>query len=174
MSENLRDNSYVGYDYKEVSVGREHLSMYIDGYANFGWILDENIAQRGTTVKLKRDRKIMNKAELTRLERNFEACMFEIEAMEKAKTSTAAIFSVIIGVIGTAFMAGSVFAVTNEPPLIPLTVIFGLPGIVGWVLPPLLHKVFVKRSVNKLTPLIEVKYDEVCEVCEKGNKLLHS
>jgi hypothetical protein len=57
--------------------------------------------------------------------------------------------------------------------MILLTVILGLPGIVGWILPPLLNKVFISRSTAKLMPLIEAKRDEVYEVCEKGNKLLH-
>jgi hypothetical protein len=166
------DKNYVGYDYKEVNTSAENISMYIDGYANFGWTTDENIAPQGMSLRLKRDRKIINKVELTRLERNFEACMSEIEALEKSKTSTATMYSLIIAMIGTAFLAGSVFAVTHEPPMILLTVILGLPGIVGWVLPPLLNGKFVKRSVDKLTPLIESKRDEIYEVCEKGDKLL--
>lgn len=174
MSENVNGNSYVGYDYKEVSTLREYMSMYIDGYKSFGWIPDENLSQRGASIKLKRDRKIINKVELTRLERNFEACMSEIESLERAKTSVAAIYSLSIGVIGAAFMAGSVFAVTHEPPVIWLTVLLAIPGIIGWVLPSLLYKTFVGRSVKKLTPLIEAKYDEIYEVCEKGNKLLNS
>ena len=174
MSENIKANNYIGYDYKEVGTSREYLSMYLDGYSSFGWTTDENVAQRETAIKLKRDRKIINKVELTRLERNFESCMSEIEALKKAKTSTAKLYTLIIALVGTAFMAGSVFAVTHEPPLIPLTIILGLPGFIGWILPPLLYKVFVRRSVKKLTPLIEAKYDEVYEVCEKGNKLLSS
>jgi hypothetical protein len=166
------DKNYVGYDYKEVATSAENISMYIDGYANFGWTTDENVAPQGTSLRLKRDRKIINKVELTRLERNFEACMSEIESLEKAKTSTAMIISMTIGLIGTAFLAGSVFAVTHEPPMILLTVVLGLPGIIGWVLPPLLNGKFVKRSVDKLTPLIEAKRDEIYEVCEKGDKLL--
>jgi hypothetical protein len=167
-------NNYIGYDYKEVNTDAEHISMYIDGYANFGWTTDENVAPQGTSLRLKRDRKIINKVELTRLERNFEACMSEIESLEKSKTSTATMYSLIIAMIGTAFLAGSVFAVTHEPPMILLTVILGLPGIVGWVLPPLLNKVFVERSIAKLAPLIEAKRDEIYEVCEKGNKLMKS
>jgi Flp pilus assembly protein TadB len=174
MSENKKSDGYIGYDYKEVNVVRERMSMCIDGYANFGWTPDDNMAQRGTSIKLKRDRKIINKAELTRLERNFEACMSEIETMERTKTGAATMYSLIIGVIGTAFIAGSVFAVTNEPPMILLTVLLGLPGIIGWVLAPLLYKVFVSRSVKKFTPLIEAKFDEAYEVCEKGSKLLNS
>lgn len=165
--------NYVGYDYKDVSAGREHISMYLDGYVSFGWTLDENVEQRATAVKLKRDRKIINKTELTRLERNFEACMAEIKALENAKTSAATMFSIILGVIGTAFMAGAVFAATHKPPLILPTILLGLPGVAGWVLPLFLYKVFVRRSGTKLTPLIEAKFDEAYEVCEKGNRLLN-
>jgi len=171
---NIGGNNYIGYDYKEASAWGEHISMYLDGYENFGWILDENAAQRRTTIRLKRDRKIMNKMELTRLQRNFEACMSEIEALEKAKTSTATMVSIIIGVIGTAFMTGSVFAVTHEPPLILLTILLAVPAFTCWILPYFAYKALIKRSIKKLTPLIEAKYDEIYEVCEKGNKLLNS
>ncbi len=36
------------------------------------------------TVYLKRNRKLINKMELTRLQRNFESCMQEIQRMEVA------------------------------------------------------------------------------------------
>ena len=43
------------------------------------------------TLRLKRDRKIVNKTELTRLQRNFEACVREIQSLENSKTSKATI-----------------------------------------------------------------------------------
>lgn len=67
-------------------------------------------------IQLKRDRKILNKAELTRLQRNFEACVSEIQTLHGRKTSVASVCSLILGVIGAAFMAGSTFAVTAQPP----------------------------------------------------------
>ena len=49
--------------------------MCIDGYKNFGWKLDENRKQltekEKSIIYLKRDRRIINKAELTRLQRHF-------------------------------------------------------------------------------------------------------
>jgi hypothetical protein len=115
----------------------------------------------------------MNKAELTRLQQHFEACIDEIAALEKSKTRTATILSLATGIIGTAFIAGSVFAVTNEPPLILLCVLLGIPGFVGWALPyPMYKRLTIKRTVE-IAPLIEQKYDEVHEICEKGNALLH-
>ena len=68
---------YVGYEYKEVTVRLEEASFYQDCYENFGWKPDGNFTMaRGshwTTLRLKRDRKIINKMELTRLQRHFEA-----------------------------------------------------------------------------------------------------
>ena len=54
--------------------------------------------------------------ELTRLQRNFESCMEEIHQMERALGQTAAVWALGTALAGTAFMAGSVFAVTGEPP----------------------------------------------------------
>ena len=44
----------------------------------------------------------------------------ELETLEKRKTSKAIILALIIGFIGTVFMAGSVFAIIAKPPHILL------------------------------------------------------
>jgi len=165
---------YIGYDYKTVITDNEKASMYLDAYGNFGWIPDDTMPTKQTnTLKLKRDRKISGKTELTRLERHFESCMDEITTLENSKTKKATIFSLVVGLIGTAFMAGSVFAVTHEPPMILLCIMLGIPGIVGWALPYCLFKLFWKRRIEEVTPLIERKYDEIHDICEKGNALIH-
>ena len=168
---------YIGYDYKTATVERDRTAMYLDAYENFGWTPDDSMSpkQFGDTVilKLKRDRKILNKTELTRLQQHFEACMDEIKILEKSKTKMAAVYSIISGVVGTAFLAGSTFAVTNEPPMIFLCVILGIPGLVGWLLPYFLYRFLVKKRTAVAVPLIEKKYDEIHEICEKGNALIH-
>lgn len=77
--------------------GIRHYEPLLDGYESFGWEeegrLAESAAVRTRTLqqrkvrRMKRNRKLVNKVELTRLERNFEACMDEIGKLEKAKTS---------------------------------------------------------------------------------------
>ena len=175
--------SFVSYEYKEISVDSDKLSFMMDGYEAFGWEVDENVNSAATTphmpvqgktvLYLKRNRKIINKMELTRLQRNFEACVKEIEALEKAKTSKATMAALIIGLIGTAFMAGSVFAVTAQPPMIFLSIVCAIPAFIGWILPYFVYKKMVKKETERLTVLIEKKYDEIYEICEKGNKLLY-
>ena len=177
-NEVTRDSKdYVGYDYKTSVVDGDKISMYLDAYENFGWVTDDSIAPSrfigAVTLKLKRDRKILNKPELTRLQQHFEACMDEITTLENSKARTATVISMVTGIIGTAFMAGSVFAVTAEPPVIWLCIVLGIPGIIGWALPYRLFKYFVKKRALAVTPLIEQKYEEIHEICEKGNALLH-
>lgn len=171
-------NDFVGYEYKEITADRERASMYLDCYMNFGWIADENIQPSvimgKVTIKLKRDRKILNKTELTRLQRHFEACMNEMDAMEKSKTSDATVWALMVALIGTAFMAGSVFAVTNQPPLILLCILLAIPGFIGWILPSFVYKARVRKKTALVTPQMEQKYDEIYEICEKGNKLLNA
>ena len=78
-----------------------------------------------------------------------------------------------MGILGTAFMAGATFAVTAQPPQILLCIILAIPGFLGWILPYFLYKTGVRKQTEKITPLIEEKYDEIYEICEKGNKLLN-
>lgn len=172
---------FIGYDYKEVSAQNELVSMYLDGYQSFGWFPDENGVQiktgvakrhnRQVNIKLKRDRKILNKTELTRLQQHFEACMEEIVVFERAKTLRATMVAIVIGLIGTVFVALSTFAITHEPPLVLPCILLAIPGFIGWVMPYFAYKAMFKRQQDKISPLIEQKFDEIYEVCEKGNKV---
>jgi len=185
-------SDYIGYDYKTVTADDENISLYLDAYENFGWELDDQaglpsnagprVRARGiparryagaAALRLKRDRKIPNKAELTRLQQHFEACMDCIAELEKSKTDRATILSILIGIIGAAFMAGAVFAVTAEPPVVWLCVLLGVPGLIGWAVPYYLFGVFIRKRTAEVAPHIEKKYDEIHDICEKGNALLH-
>ena len=110
---------------------------------------------RKTVIRFKRDRKIINKMELTRLQRNFDACVSQIGQLEKEKTSRPMVTALTVGIIGTAFMAGSTFAVTADPPLIALCIILAIPGFLGWILPYFLYRAGVRKQTEKITPLIE-------------------
>lgn len=167
----------------EIQIDSSMASFLLDGYESFGWEMDQNLPEHYKTdrvpnqnkvvLHLKRNRKIINKMELTRLQRNFEACVSEIEALEKSKTSAALMCALFSGMIGTAFMAGSTFAVTGQPPHIILCILLSIPGFVGWILPYFLYRRIVGKQTEKLMPLIEKKYDEIYAICEKGNKLLN-
>lgn len=175
--------NFVGYEYKEVTADTTMASFLLDGYENFGWEMDGNLSgyskagglpnQNKVIIRLKRNRKMINKMELTRLQRNFDACVSEIETLEKSKTSKAAMYALILAMIGTAFMAGSTFAVTAQPPHILLCIVLAIPGFLGWIFPYFLYKRIMGKQTKQLTPLIEEKYNEIYVICEKGNRLLH-
>ena len=72
----------MAYEYKEVLADDGQVSFLIDSYENFGWEPDENVmprtlekyperagkgGHRKRVLRLKRDRRIVNKTELTRL-----------------------------------------------------------------------------------------------------------
>jgi hypothetical protein len=186
MSEIIKNSStFVGYEYKEVITNNNQISFLIDGYKNFGWIVDENMnyssvshahlphSNTSVVLRLKRDRKIINKMELTRLQRNFEFYMKEIEHLEKSKTSEATMYALIVGIIGTAFMAGSVFAVTSNPPQLVLCIILAIPAFIGWILPYFIYRNLVNKRTQKFDLLIEERMDEIYEICEKGDKLMY-
>jgi len=174
----LRNRDYIGYEYKELAVEAGMVSQYLDGYLNFGWMPDDHqpepeLTNKGTIVlRLKRDRRIINKTELTRLQRNFEDCMKQITGLEQSKSSAATAVTLLIGILGTAFMAGATFAAVHEPPVVWLCILLAVPGFAGWILPYFVHSHLIRKRVQVITPLIEDKYDEIDKICEKGNHLL--
>lgn len=114
MSEGtVTGDSFVGYEHKSIIVDGDMESMYADGYQNFGWMLESTSKpQAGVNtiaMKFKRDRKIRNKAELTRLQRQFDTCASKITRMENSKNSHT------------------------------LAIVLTLPGFIGWILPYFLH-----------------------------------
>ena len=170
------EKTYIGYEYKEISVPNKDVSLFLDCYENFGWTAEEPRpiqSGKGTvTLHLKRNRKIINKMELTRLQRNFESSMQEIQQMERSKKQTAMVWALLTGLAGTAFMAGAVFAVTSEPPHYLLTILLAIPAFAGWILPSFFYRHQLQRQSRKVQPFIEAKYDEIYQLCEKGHSLL--
>lgn len=175
MSEDtVTGNSFTGYEYKSITVDCDMESMYADGYQNFGWMLESTskpqVGVNTIAMKFKRDRKIRNKAELTRLQRQFDACASEITRMEKSKNSCALAIALIVGLIGTAFLAGATFAYLGG--LIVLCIILAFPGFIGWIFPYFLYNSTYSKQAAKVDPLIEEKQDEIYGVCERASILL--
>ena len=170
------EQDFVGYEYKRIKVSGEEAALYLDAYECFGWQLDERLSDLSgdglLTLQLKRDRKIMNRMELTRLQRNFEGCREEIAMLEKEKTRTATAASVAVGIVGTAFLAGATFAVTAAEPKVLLCILLAVPGFLGWILPYFLYRYIAEKKTKTILPMIEKKNDEIGELMKKGHALL--
>jgi len=176
MNEITKDAiNFIGYEYKEVTVERDMEGVYSDGYPNFGWKLEGGsnsvLGLSAVNLKFKRDRKIRNKAELTRLQRQFESNVKEIEKLEQSKTSMAFITALTVGLIGTAFLAGATFSFIYAE-MIPLMIVLAVPGFIGWFLPYQLYKKIQAKRNTTIMPLVEQLYDSINDVCEKAHGLL--
>ncbi len=127
----MKEQIIDSFDYLKVTVEEDFLSQYMDGYEKFGWKLDENVKpEKGmgkVTLHMKRGRHIVNKTELVRLQKHYEACMDEICVLEASKNAVSTMVSLSCGLIGCGFMAGSVFAVTALHPFIWLTLVLAFP-----------------------------------------------
>lgn len=173
---NKLSGSFVGYEYLSITVPYEVESDYTDGYENFGWTREEAVPSSprsgNVNMKFKRDRKIRNKAELTRLQRQFEACISEIVKMEKSKNAHAAITAFTIGILGCTFLGGATFSYLAG--MLPLMVILAIPGFIGWILPYFCYRSILEKRGAMVAPIIEKMHDEIYDVCEKANNLMAS
>ena len=175
MSEATRNNeNFIGYEYKEITTTRDMEGVYADAYPNFGWKLEaitpSAIGISTVNMKFKRDRKIKNKAELSRLQRQFESSVVEIGDLERSKTSAAFITAMTVGLIGTALLAAATFAFIYAG-MITLMIGLAVPGFIGWYLPYMLYKKIKAKKSATIMPLIENQYDAIYVICEKGYAL---
>lgn len=101
----MQKNSFIAYEYLTQTVSPSMQATYVDGYANFGWQLQESKeGLHGVTLAFKRDRSITHKSELNRLQKQFEQQMAHVVRLEKSKQSSATSLSLLIGIVGTVFM----------------------------------------------------------------------
>lgn len=69
-------------------------------------------------------------------------------------------------------MAGSVFAVTADPPRIVLCILLAVPAFAGWIAPYFVYCIVRDKKTRQVNPFIEEKNEEIYAMCEKGQSLL--
>ena len=171
----MSENAYIGYEYTNVTVKRSFFNLYRDSYENFGYELDSTAEVIGkpdcVSLKFRRDRKIKNKPELIRLQRKFDSCAKEILALESSKYMFASVLAYIIGIVGTAFMTGSVFCATGG--LVLPCILLAIPAFAGWILPYFVYRNTVRKKTDEVQSFIEEKYDEIYDICEKAHGIVN-
>ena len=165
---------FVAYEYSTIRVDREMEPLYKDSYRNFGWTVEPygtNLPNTNTvTLKLKRDRRIKNRPMVLELQRRCENALTAISHMERSKTSVATSVALVLGVVGAAFLAGSVFALNFGS--LWLSVPLGAIGLIGWVAGYFSHGRVKANKTAELAPLIDRQYDVVYETGEQASRLL--
>lgn len=168
------EKGFVGFEYMEVPAKRRMESLYVDCYKNFGWEFEWKDGRESTgsqiTLRFKRDRKLRNKAELTRLQRQFEACAHEMALERSGTTMASSIAAFTVGLGDTALLGGAMFAYLRG--LLPLMVVLAVSGFPGWSVPYFCHQRLRQKRERQIAPLIERKNDEIYSVCQRGCRLL--
>ena len=185
---NSETKDFVAYEYLSINVKSNKEPLYVDCYENFGWILINNTAlvdkedyyinnsnindNRLVNLKFKRDRKIKNKVKLLSLQRKLELSLKELEKLENEPNREGFIYSMIVGFIGTIFLALSVFAITATNPLLIPGIVCGVVGIMGWILPYFVYLKVKSSKTQENTSLIEEQYNTIYDSCEQAKKLI--
>jgi len=171
MTENKTSNKFIMNEYIDVSVNQNLVKLCSDCYKELGWeVINTSSTAACVTIKMQRDRKIKNRAALCDLQRKCEGAFTSIEKLEKSKTSKAMFMSLGLGIVGTAFMTGSVFAYLAS--MITLCIVLALPAFIGWSLPYFLYKKIWNETSTKANVMIDHNYDVIYNLCEKASHLL--
>lgn len=158
---------FVGYEYTSVRVSAAHESMVVDGYRNFGWLPD---GSRNGMLRFKRDRSLLNKTELTRLQRQFDSHLRELDSLEKAPGYKSSLIGWCVGLLGCVFLGGATFSYLGG--FMVLMVVLAVPGFLCWLgAAPIANK--IRRVVEVCNePTIDHLYDMNYDVCRRANSLL--
>lgn len=179
---------FIAYDYLKLEVLPDLEQLYVDCYQSFGWELtkvsektiDQDYYINGrtfiekplVTLKFKRNRKIKNKVELLKLQKNMEEAFKKIEKLNKEPELISTIYSVSLGVIGLLFIIFFILSLTSQNPLYILGIINGIIGIAGLILAYFMYNKKRKEIQAKNEILIEEQYNIIYENCEKANNLI--
>lgn len=169
------------YDYQEVVTKTHNALFLLYGYEKLGWeTVEQHIysstqgaypQQMNVVFRLKRNKKIVNKVELNRLQSNFESCMREIDKMEQTKSTVSVLASVLIGMLGVVGIVAAIMMFFRHWTVVGI--IFLALGVGICLLPLKIYSEVLKRQTEKYIPLIQENYREIDVILEKGSKLIY-
>jgi len=192
-------DNFVGYEYKNITVKRDAVTVYSDCLSNFGWILTDeqdfhHHPVQATTrpvnvslpdayphnnppdgvdmvsLKFKRDRRINNKLELNRLERKCEDALSAIGSLERKNSAYTMGIALGAGIVGTGFLALAVYNFMSANPLVG--VLLAIIGVAGWGVGFLAHLKVSKKKSTQTEPMIQEQLEIAYSACEQAHALL--
>ena len=197
-----KNNDFVAFEYKNITVKRDSVTIYTDCLSNFGWTLvDERDQGPGPAVKnmspvtppvtvavsvpvartedtdlvalkFKRDRQIASKLELNRLERKCEDALSAISGMERKDNAFTMGIALGSGIVGTAILALAVHSFMSANTIIG--VFLAVLGVAGWGIGFFANLKMGKKRASKTEPMIQAQLDVAYSACEQAHALLAS
>ena len=185
----MSNNNFVAYEYKEITVKRASVEMYVDCLDNFGWTLVDDgylslqdiiaplhaaVGTSGTLdmvdLKFKRHRRIQNKQELNTLEHRCEEALASIGKIERKNRAYTMETSLGVGIVGTAILAFAVYSFIASN--VVLGVILSILGVAGWGVGYLAYQKMSNKKTIQSEPLIQEQLDTAYDACEQAHALL--
>ena len=122
------------------------------------------------TLKFKRDRRIENKQQLEKLEREYEDALSAIQKAERKNIAQTMGISLGTGIIGTAFIGLAVYNFVFSNTV--LGVVFAAIGAVGWAIGFFSNMKIGKKKSTQTEPYVQEQLNIVYSTCEKAHALL--
>lgn len=169
----MNPENFIGYEYKHVVASRRLASIYLDYFSCFGWEVEDSSFSRQlgkVSVTFKRNRKLRNKVEIDRYQRQFEDGVESIAHLEGTKTAKASVVAYTVGIIGAAFMAGATFSYLGG--FVVSCILLAIPGFVCWGLAYVLYRSLVKKRSAEVVTEVNREFDNLYSTCEKAQALM--
>jgi hypothetical protein len=106
------------------------------------------------------------------LQRKCQSALENIDRLERSKGVAAFTVAMVIGIIGCALLAGSVFAAGAESWV--LCFVLGIPGLLVCLVGYLAHSRIYSRKSRSVAPLIDREYEVVYETSEQASLVINS
>jgi hypothetical protein len=169
--------SFTAREYATVRVPARHEQLHRDTYGAFGWTVEawngpaaSIVPMTSTsTLKLTRDRALRGRQALGELQRQAEGALRRIDALERSRSARATAVAVALGLVGAAFLAGSVLLLDDGPSLVSIGL--GVNGLALWALAWPAHRLTAARRAAQVAPLLDRQYDVVYDACERAAAL---
>jgi len=162
---------FIAHEYTTVRAPRDLARLYEDTYRAFGWtVTDEHTVPGSTEFKLKRDRSIRTRSAIAELERKAQRSLTTIGRLSNSPRTFAMTSAIAIGLIGTAFLAGSVFTLLGG--FIVASIALGVVGLLGWAGGAASYLLVRNRRTAKIAARIDAEYRTVYECAEQATRLL--
>ena len=159
-----------GYDFQAllsnlnpVNLGRN----IADAAQCFGETAD---ASPTITLKFKRDRRIENKQQLDKLEKEYEEALSAINKIERKNSAQTMGVSLGTGIIGAVFVGLSVYSFISSN--IVLGTLFAVVGAAGWAIGFFSNQKVGKKKSVQSGPQVQEQLGIAYNACEQAHALL--
>ena len=175
MTENTSTQTagFVAYEYTNVDIPREKAPLYADIYRSLGWTDDghhDGTASAGhVTLTLKRNRDLAHRDVLHQLQKSMEQALHAIERLEASEHTRPTAGAMTVGLLGSVFMAGSVFSLLDDLTL--LSIVLGVVGIGLWCVAYPTFRVLRSGRRAAVRAQLDREYDLIYDHAAKAHQL---